>query len=111
MALTADAPQPEVKAFVAKFERDFKYRPDHNGLQGYMTPYIIKAVTEKVGKVDRKALAAALKGATLLVKDQPGLLLDVRFDDKGDPDRVSYLVEIRNGKQVVTTTLAPAKPL
>ena len=110
VALTADAPQPEVKAFVAKFERDFKYRPDHNGLQGYMTPYIIKAVTEKIGKVDRKALAAALKGATLLVKDQPGLLLDVRFDDKGDPDRVSYLVEIRNGKQVVTTTLAPAKP-
>ena len=41
---------------VAKFERDFKYRPDHNGLQGYMTPYIIKAVTEKVGKVDRKVL-------------------------------------------------------
>ena len=67
-------------------------------------------MTEKVGKVDRKALAAALKGATLLVKDQPGLLLDVRFDDKGDPDRVSYLVEIRNGKQVVTNTLAPAKP-
>ena len=44
------------------------------------------------------------------MKDQPGLLLDVRFDDKGDPDRVSYLVEIRNGKQVVTNTLAPAKP-
>ena len=35
----------------------------------------------------------------------------VVHDDKGDPDRVSYLVEIRNGKQVVTNTLAPAKPL
>jgi sugar phosphate isomerase/epimerase len=30
------------------------------------------------------------------VKDQPGLLLDVRFDQKGDPDRVSYLVEIKD---------------
>jgi len=110
VALTADAPQPAVKAFTEKFEKEFKAKPDHNGLQGYMTPYIIKAVTEKIGKVDPKALAAALKGATLLVKDQPGLLLDVRFDQKGDPDRVSYLVEIKGGKQIVTTTLPPATP-
>ena len=27
---------------------------------------------------------------------------------KGDPDRVSYLVEIRNGKQVVVSTLPSA---
>jgi len=110
VALTADAPQPEVKAFAEKFEKEYKFKPDHNGLQGYMTPYIIKSVTEKNGKVDPKALAAALHGAVLRVKDQPGLLLDVRFDAKGDPDRVSYLVEIKNGKQVVTTTLPPATP-
>jgi branched-chain amino acid transport system substrate-binding protein len=110
VALTADAPQPEVKAFAEKFEKEYKFKPDHNGLQGYMTPYIIKSVTEKLGKVDPKALAAALHGAVLRVKDQPGLLLDVRFDAKGDPDRVSYLVEIKNGKQVVTTTLPPATP-
>jgi len=110
VALTADAPQPEVRAFSAKFEKEFKYKPDHNGLQGYMTPYIIKAVTEKIGKVDSKAFAAAMKNVVLHVKDQPGLLLDVRFDAKGDPDRVSYLVEIKNGKQVVTTTLPPATP-
>jgi hypothetical protein len=29
-----------------------------------MTPYIIKAVSEKIGKVDRKAFAAAMKGAS-----------------------------------------------
>jgi len=110
VALTADAPQAEVKAFAEKFEKEYKFKPDHNGLQGYMTPYIIKVVTEKIGKVDPKALAAALHGAVLRVKDQPGLLLDVRFDAKGDPDRVSYLVEIKNGKQVVTTTLPPATP-
>lgn len=111
VALTADAPQAEVKSFVAKFEKEYKFKPDHNGLQGYMIPYIIKSVTEKVGKVDRKAFAAAMKGAVLRVKDQPGLLLDVRFDDKGDPDRVSYLVEIRGGKQIVETILPAAKPI
>jgi len=111
VALTADAPQAEVKAFADKFEKEYKFKPDHNGLQGYMTPYIIKSVTEKIGKVDSKALAAALHGAVLRVRDEPGLLLDVRFDAKGDPDRVSYLVEIRGGKQVVTATLPPATPL
>lgn len=111
VALTADAPQAEVKSFVAKFEKEYKFKPDHNGLQGYMIPYIIKSVTEKVGRVDRKAFAAAMKGAVLRVKDQPGLLLDVRFDDKGDPDRVSYLVEIRGGKQIVETILPAAKPI
>ncbi len=108
VALTADAPQAEVKSFVAKFEKEYKFKPDHNGLQGYMIPYIIKAVTEKIGKVDRKAFAAAMKGAVLKVKDQPGLLLDVHFDDKGDPDRVSYLVEIKGGKQMVVSTLPAA---
>jgi branched-chain amino acid transport system substrate-binding protein len=108
VALTADAPQAEVKSFVAKFEKEYKFKPDHNGLQGYMIPYIIKAVTEKIGKVDRKAFAAAMKGAVLKVKDQPGLLLDVHFDDKGDPDRVSYLVEIKGGKQIVVSTLPAA---
>jgi len=44
----------------------------------------------------------------LKVKDQPGLLLDVHFDDKGDPDRVSYLVEIKGGKQIVVSTLPAA---
>ena len=108
VALTADAPQAEVKSFVAKFEKEYKFKPDHNGLQGYMIPYIIKAVTEKIGKVDRKAFAAAMKGAVLKVKDQPGLLLDFHFDDKGDPDRVSYLVEIKGGKQIVVSTLPAA---
>ena len=38
---------------------------------------------------------------------QPGMLLDVAFDEKGDIDRESYLVEVRDGKQVVTDVLPP----
>ena len=39
------------------------------------------------------------------MKDHPGILLDVCFDDKGDIDRESFLVEVKDGKQVVTQTL------
>jgi branched-chain amino acid transport system substrate-binding protein len=33
--------------------------------------------------------------------------MDVCFDDKGDLDRDSFMVEVKNGQQVVTATLPP----
>ncbi len=108
--LTADAPTPTMRAFDQKYTQAYKMKSDHNGIQGYMVPYIIKAVSEKIGKIDNKAFVAALKGMPLYVKDHPGLLMDMKFDAKGDADRVSYLVEVKNGKQQVLTTLPPANP-
>jgi branched-chain amino acid transport system substrate-binding protein len=105
--LTADAPQDPVKAFDAKYQKEFKFKGDHNALQGYMVPYIIKTVSEKIGKIDSRAFAAAAHGMALSAKDVPGLLLDVKFNKDGDPERVSYLVEIKGGKQLVTSILPP----
>lgn len=110
VALTVDAPTPQMKAFDEKFLKEYKRKSDHNGIQGYMVPYVIKAVSEKIGKVDSKAFNAALRDMPLLVKDYPGVLMDIKFDKAGDPDRVSYIVEIKGGKQVVTTTLPPVRP-
>ena len=93
--LTVDAPTAAMRAFDEKFSKEYKYKSDHNGIQGYMVPYIIKAVSEKIGKVDSKAFAAAIKDMPLYVKDAPGLLVDTKFDKNGDPDRVSYIVEVK----------------
>ena len=60
VALTVDAPTPAMRAFDEKFQREFKVKSDHNGIQGYSVPYIIKAVSERIGKVDPKAFNAAL---------------------------------------------------
>src|SRR5215468_4116441 len=79
VGLTVDAPQPQIKSFDDKFQKEYKYKSDHNGMKGYSGMYVVKAVTEKVGKVDPKAFAKAMHGATVLVKDQPGVLLDVHF--------------------------------
>jgi branched-chain amino acid transport system substrate-binding protein len=62
VGLTPDAPQAAVKAFDTKYQAEYKRRSDHNGMKGYSAVYIVKAVTEKVGKFDSKALAAALHG-------------------------------------------------
>jgi branched-chain amino acid transport system substrate-binding protein len=108
VGLTVDAPQPAIKAFDDKFQKEYKYKSDHNGMKGYSAMYVVKALTEKNGKVDSKLLAQSLHGAKISAKDNPGVLLDVTFDANGDLDRESFLVKVVNGKQVVTDTLPPA---
>jgi len=105
VGLTADAPQPTVKGFDERFQKEYKYKTDHNGIKGYTAMYIVKAATEKLGKFDSKALAASLHGAKFSAKDTPGVLLDVSFDQNGDLDRESFMTKVENGKQVVVETL------
>jgi branched-chain amino acid transport system substrate-binding protein len=108
VGLSADAPQPEVQKFSAAFQKEYHYKGDHNSLKGYSAMYFVKVMTERIGKVDTKALAAALHGATMTVKDNPGVLLDVSFDQNGDLDRVSYMTKVVDGKQAIIATLPAA---
>ena len=105
VGLTIDA--PELKAFAAKFRSEYKSDTDHNGVKGYTGVYILKAAIEKVGKLDRKAVASALHNTCFSAKQNPGILLDVCFDDKGDLDRESFMVEVKKGKGEVIATLPP----
>lgn len=107
VGLSADAPLPTIKAFDAAFQREYKAKSDHNGLKGYSGMYFVKVITERIGKVDGKAFAAAMKGAKITVKDNPGVLMDVTFDQNGDLDRESFLSKVVNGKQVIVETLPP----
>lgn len=103
VGLTVDAPQ--FKDFGAKYQKEYKTISDHNGIKGYTGMYLLKAAIEKAGKLDRKTVAAALRGGSFSVKQHPGILMDVSFDDKGDMDRESFLVEVKGGHQVVVDTL------
>ena len=107
VGLTIDAPNPAIRSFSDKYEKEFRSKSDHNGIKGYTGMYVVKAVTEKIGKFDRKAFAQAIKNACFSAKQTPGLLMDVCFDEKGDIDRESFLVEVKGGKQVVVETLPP----
>ena len=107
VGLTADAPSPLIRDFAAKFQKEYKYKPDHNGLKGYTAMYDVKAVTEKVGKFDPKAFAKAMHGVRLSAKEHPGILMDVSFDQNGDLDRESFMTKVVNGRQEVVATLPP----
>ena len=107
VGLTVDAPIPSIRAFRAKFEKAYNYVSDHNGMKGYSGVYALKAAIEKVGKLDRKAVAAAMHGLKVTTDKYPGVLMNVEFDKNGDLDRESFMVEVKNGKQEVIATVPP----
>jgi len=110
VGLTVDAPIPAIQDFGRKFEAKFGYKPDHNGVKGYIAPYMIKAAAEKAGKLDAAAIAAALHGLTITPDKVPGILIEATWDDTGEIDRISFLAEVKEGKQVITQTLPKLKP-
>ena len=107
VGLTVDAPQPRIKAFDEKFQREYKYKSEHNGMKGYISVFVVKAMTERIGKFDSKALSEALHGAKISAAQNPGVLMDLSFDSHGDLDRESFLIRVDQGKQQVVETLPP----
>ncbi len=105
VGLTVDAPLPSMRAFRARFEKEYRYVSDHNGVKGYTGIYMLKAAIEKVGKLDRVAVAKALHGMKIAAAQYPNVLMDVAIDANGDLDRDSFLTEVKNGKQEVTQVL------
>jgi branched-chain amino acid transport system substrate-binding protein len=110
VGLTVDAPIPAIRAYRAKFERAYGTVSDHNGMKGYSGVYALKAAIEKVGKLDRVAVAKAMHTLKVSTAQEPGILMDVAFDANGDLDRESFLTEVKGGKQVVVSTLPPLNP-
>ena len=105
VGLTIDAPIPSVQEWSKKYEAKFKSKSDHNGLKGYFAPYMIKVAAEKAGKLDPKAIAATLHGLTITPAQEPNILMEATWNDTGDIDRISFLGEVKDGKQVITETL------
>ncbi|NBO13919.1 MAG: amino acid ABC transporter substrate-binding protein [Betaproteobacteria bacterium] len=108
VGLTVEA--APLQEFGRKYKAAFNTVSDHNGIKGYTGVYVLKAAIEKAGNFDPKAAAAAIRNSCFSAKQHPGILMDVCFDDKGDLDRESYMVTVKNGKAVVAETLPPLNP-
>jgi len=105
VGLSAGAPLPLVEEYAAKFEAEYGHLPDHNGMKGYIAVYVVKAATERIGSFDTQAMADELHCTTITTEEEPGVLLDIVYDENGDVDRESFLVEVIDGLSVVTEVL------
>jgi branched-chain amino acid transport system substrate-binding protein len=101
---------PPLKKLAERYQKKYGETPDHNFFQGYMGIHIIKAVVEEIGAFDQQKFRDYLHNRTLCVKDHPGILMDVYYDEKGDIDRESFLVKVQDQKHVITGILPPLNP-
>ncbi len=110
VGLSPDAPVPALQAMARKFDERFKGKPDHNGIKGYLGMYMVKAAVEKVGGFgDGKKLADCLRNQFFSARQSPGVLMDVYVDERGDMDRESFLVEVKNKRQEIVRVLPMLK--
>lgn len=110
VGLSPDAPIPAIQAMARKFDERFKGKPDHNGIKGYIGTYMMKAAAEMVGGLaDGKKIADCLHDQLFVARQFPGVLMDFYMDAKGDVDRDSFLVEVKNKKQEIVKVLPALK--
>jgi branched-chain amino acid transport system substrate-binding protein len=99
-----------MKPVADRYLKKYGELPDHNFFKGYIATYVVKAVVEEIKSFDQKKFRDYLHNRTLCVKDHPGILMDVYYDENGDVDRGSFLVKVENQQHVITGVLDPLRP-
>lgn len=105
VGLSAQAPVDAIQEMAGKFQEKYGYGADHNAIKGYIGAYTIKYVTEQIGEFDQEKFAETMHGLCLSADENPGVLMDVCWDDTGEMSRASFLVEVVDGAQKITKTL------
>jgi branched-chain amino acid transport system substrate-binding protein len=106
VGLPVEVPIPAVRAFKVRYEQLYKTTPDHNSMKGYAGVFALKAAIERANKLDRQAVAQAMKGLRISTYRYPGALMYTEYGQNGDLDRMSFLMEVRDGKQEVLEYLS-----
>lgn len=99
--MTAASPVPSMMDVGRRFQEKYGRGTDHNGFKAYIGVHMVKAAVERVGAFDQAKVRDCLHNNLFTAAEEPGLLMDMYVDDKGDTDRASFIVEVKNRKQEV----------
>src|SRR3989441_2582792 len=103
--MTALSPIPGMVDVGRRFQEKFGRVPDHNAFKAYIGTHLVKTAVERVGAFDQAKVRDCLHANSFTTAEEPGLLMDMYMDDKGDADRGSFIVEVKNGKAEVVKVL------
>ncbi len=106
IAVTAEAPNARVRAFVERYKRRFDSQPDHNSIKGYFAVQVIKYAAElnKEKRFDRTAFNQAMSTLRIEATQSNAMLNAATYYIYGDMNRESYLATVKNGALVVLAT-------
>ena len=98
-----DEARPEVKEFVAKFEKRFGETPDGLAALGYDAARVLFAAMDKSPSLGGKDLAATIAAT----KDFPGVTGKITLDANRDAQKQAVVVQMKGGKPRYVATIVP----
>jgi branched-chain amino acid transport system substrate-binding protein len=99
--MTALSPVPSMVEVGRRLQEKYGRVPDHNAFKAYIGSHMLKAAIERVGAFDQAKVRDCLHNNLFTAAEEPGLLMDVYVDEKGDADRASFIVEVQNRQSKV----------
>ena len=101
VGMTAASPIASMVDVNRRFQDKYGKVPDHNAFKAYIGAHMLKAAIQRVGAFDQNKVRDCLHNNLFLTEEEPGLLMDMYVNDKGDTDRGSFIVEVKNRKPEV----------
>jgi len=106
VALSGDA--PPLREFRDRFAMSFKRPPGVAAIEGHIAVGMVQAACERLGRVEPRELADALRGMRVDAARVPGVLLDTVWSASGEPERVMFMAQVQPGGSVSWTELPAA---
>jgi branched-chain amino acid transport system substrate-binding protein len=102
---TADI--PELADFRRRYVARYKQPPDRFAIKGHVAVAMVKAATEQMGRVDPRALSDTLHGQTITTQMEPAILFDSSWDNTGNIDHATFIMQVEAGHLALVQTLPP----
>ena len=105
VGLTADAPIPACSASATNSRSASTTCPTTTASRATPRSTWSRTRPRRSASSTASCSPKTMHGLTITPKQEPGILIETTWDDKGDIDRISFLVEVMDGKQKVVQTL------
>lgn len=99
-----------LKALADRYAAQYKEVPDHNFFKAYIGMMTVKAVVDETKSFDQQKFRDKIHNSTFCVKNHPGILMDLHYDQYSDLDRQAFIVKVVDEKHQVTAELPPTHP-
>ncbi|MDD3396663.1 MAG: ABC transporter substrate-binding protein, partial [Acidaminococcaceae bacterium] len=100
---SVDDPSPAGKAFIANYTKKFGQKPEALAVLGYDAVYVLADAIKRANSTDADKIVAALAET----KNYKAVSGDTTINATHDADKSAVVIEMKDGKQVLKTSIKP----